>query len=93
MDIKEIVEFIKLIPSVVKMIKKGREYNYNMYIQKVYNETRDIVNNYFKILNDTKHFLEDRQKTLDEIIIFLENKRVDFRTIRCEVRTIVSMDL
>ena len=92
MDIKEIVEFIKLIPSVVKMIKKGREYNYNMYIQKVYNETRDIVNNYFKILNDTKHFLEDRQKTLDEIIIFLENKRVDFRTIRCEVRTIVSMD-
>lgn len=57
MDIKEIVEFIKLIPSVVKIIKKGREYNYNMYIQKVYNETRDIVNNYFKILNDTKTFL------------------------------------
>lgn len=85
-------EFIKLISSVVKMIKKGEKYNYNMYIQKVYDETKDIVNNYFKILNDTKHFLEDRQKTLDEIIIFLENKRVDFRTIRCEVRTIVSMD-
>ena len=92
MDIKEIVEFIKIIPSVVKMIKKGGKYNYNMYIQKVYDETEDIVKNYFKILNDTKHFLEDRQKTLDEIIIFLENKRVDFRTIRCEVRTIVSMD-
>ena len=94
MVIKEIEfeNFIKIISSVVKMIKKGEKYNYNMYIQKVYDETEDIVKNYFKILNDTKHFLEDRQKTLDEIIIFLENKRVDFRTIRCEVRTIVSMD-
>lgn len=94
MVIKEIEfeNFIKIISSVVKMIKKGEKYNYNMYIQKVYDETKDIVNNYFKILNDTKHFLEDRQKTLDEIIIFLENKRVDFRAIRCEVRTIVSMD-
>lgn len=86
------MEIMKIILSVVEMIKKDEKYNYNMYIQKVYDETKDIVNNYFKILNDTKHFLEDRQKTLDETIIFLENKRVDFRTIRCEVRAIVTID-
>lgn len=51
MVIKEIEfeNFIKIISSVVKMIKKGEKYNYNMYIQKVYDETKDIVNNYFKI--------------------------------------------
>ena len=53
------MEIIKIILSVVEMIKKDEKYNYNMYIQKVYDETKDIVNNYFKILNDTKHFLED----------------------------------
>lgn len=86
------INIISLVVNMANMIKNGGKYNYNMYIQKVYDETKDIVDNYFKILNDTKHFLEDRQKTLDEIIIFLENKRVDFRTIRCEVRTIVNMD-
>ena len=64
MVIKEIEfeNFIKIISSVVKMIKKGEKYNYNMYIQKVYDETEDIVKNYFKILlgsssngNSTNH--------------------------------------
>lgn len=72
--------------------KKGSSYKYNTYIRDIYDKTEIIVNNYFKILNKTKHFLESHQKTLDEIIEFLEDERVDFRTIRCEVRTVVKAD-
>ena len=93
MQIKEIlIKMFKIIPSVVQMIKQDISYNYKTYIQEIYDETKIIVDNYFKILNETKHFLESHCKTLDEVIEFLETQRVDYRATRCEVRAIVSTD-
>ena len=71
-QIKEILmKMFKIIPSVVQMIKKDVSYNYKTYIKDIYDETKIIVDNYFKILNETKHFLENHCKTLDEVIDFL----------------------
>lgn len=86
------MKILKIILLVVEMIKKDVSYNYDTYVQKIYDETKIIVDDYFSILNQTKHFLESHCKTLDEVIEFLETKRVDFRAIRCEVRTIVTTD-
>ena len=92
-QIKEILmKMFKIIPSVVQMIKKDVSYNYKTYIKDIYDETKIIVDNYFKILNETKHFLESHCKTLDEVIVFLETQRVDYRSVRCEVRAIVTTD-
>lgn len=86
------MNLLEFINYILEIIKKNSSHNYDIYIKNIYDTTKIIVDNYFKILNQTKHFLESHQKTLDEIIVFLENERVDFRTIRCEVRAIVTAD-
>lgn len=83
---------LKTISYVVKAIKKDSAYNYETYIQEIYDETEKIVDNYYRILNKTKHFLENHQRSLSEIIEFLEDERVEFRTIRGKVRSIVLTD-
>lgn len=86
------MEILKIIHIFVDAIKKDLSYKYNTYIQDIYDKTKIVVNDYFEILNKTKHFLESHQKTLDEIIEFLEDERVDFRVIRCEIRAVVKTD-
>lgn len=86
------MEILKIIHIFVDAIKKDLSYKYNTYIQDIYDKTKIVVNDYFEILNKTKHFLESHQKTLDEIIEFLEDERVDFRVIRCEIRAVAKTD-
>lgn len=92
MFVCQVKEMENIIKCLLKMIKKNVSYNYNTYIKEIYDKTEIVVKNYFSILNKAKYFLEDNQKTLDELIEFLENERVDFRTVRCEIRAIVSND-
>ena len=86
----EIIE--KIIKDVLKIFKNDKYYKYDIYVQKIYDDTKIIVEDYFKILDETKYYLESHQKSIDDIIDFLERKRVNFRVIRCEVRSIVAVD-
>lgn len=91
-----LIEDSLAVYNMVKDMQKEKtelsNVKFQEYIENIFKSSKIVMDNYLQILNKAKHMFETYNTSFDDIIIFLENERVPFRTLRIYIREMVKSD-